>query len=723
MNSNVFFCFLIGWSLLVATSGYAGDDILIADFEGDSYGQWKLTGDAFGDAPASGTLPRQMPVDGFRGKRLVNSFRHGDRATGTLTSPQFLIERDYISFLIGGGGHDGKTCINLLVDGKVIRTATGPNRRSGGSERLRLSYWDVKDIRGKNATIEIVDRATGGWGHINIDHIVQTNTKPKVPVLKAHHREFTIAEKYLIIPISNGATLSRIVLEVDGIPVRDYQVELAPNAESVDWYAFFTIESYKNRPAALSANRATGKGFSLIRQASRIPETVPFYKESLRPQFHFSQKVGWNNDPNGMVYLNGEWHLFFQHNPVGWSWGNMTWGHAVSKDLIHWEQLPNVLFPKTMARGACYSGGAVIDCKNSSGLKKGGNDLLIAFLTDTGAGEAIACSHDRGRSFTWYQGNPVLKHKGRDPKVIWYNYDQRQTPLNKKAKQMGGHWVMLVYDEHEQYGKNIAFYTSTDLLNWKEQSHLQGYYECPELFELPVDGDPQNKRWVVLAADAKYAIGQFDGRTFTPQHPGKHQVHYGFFYASQLFENAPNGRKIQMGWARIPMPGMPFNQTFSFPHELSLRTTEKGIRLFANPIEEIETIHRKKRSAKPQSLRANSPVTLPVSGSLFDIRATFELGQCKRVGLDIAGNVVAYHVETMKLNGAPVTPIDGKISMRILVDRPMLEIYGNEGEVCITSRRKNPGNVKTIKAFVKGDGAKLINLELFELESIWKKAK
>ncbi|MCP4505571.1 MAG: glycoside hydrolase family 32 protein, partial [Fuerstiella sp.] len=208
----------------------------------------------------------------------------------------------------------------------------------------------------------------------------------------------------------------------------------------------------------------------------------------------------------------------------------MTWGHAISSNLLHWEQQPNKLFPNTMAVKACFSGGATVDTKNTAGW---GPNTLVAFLTDTGAGESIAYSTDGGKTFTWYDKNPVVKHKGRDPKVIWYEYDEDDKPLNEDARELGGHWVMVVYDEQKEYGRNAAFYTSTNMKQWTEQSHLPGYFECTELFELPVVGDGKNSRWVVFAADAKYAVGTFDGKTFTPDHENKHQVHWGPYYASQ----------------------------------------------------------------------------------------------------------------------------------------------------------------------------------------------
>ncbi len=155
----------------------AADDILIADFEDPDYGEWKVTGEAFGTGPAQGTLPNQKPVTGFLGKGLVNTYRKGDASQGTLTSPTFKIERRYIDFLIGGGFQPNDACVNLLVDDKVVRTATGSSQTGDDTERLEWAHWDVRDLAGQTAQIQIVDRATGGWGHINVDHILQSDTK------------------------------------------------------------------------------------------------------------------------------------------------------------------------------------------------------------------------------------------------------------------------------------------------------------------------------------------------------------------------------------------------------------------------------------------------------------------------------------------------------------------------------------------------------------------
>jgi len=696
--------------VVIASVAEAAEDVLIADFEGRDYGDWKVTGEAFGPGPAQGTLGGQMPVSGFKGKRLVNTYFKGDGTVGTLTSPPIKIERKFICFLIGGGMHPGKACMNLLVGGKVVRTATGPNDQPGGSEKLAWSLWDVGDLAGKTATIQIVDNAKGGWGHVNVDHIIQTDTKPKIPPapkLGAFTKEMTVEKKYLIIPIQNGAKRCNLELEVAGKKVRRYGTELATDANTVDFWAWFTIESYKGQPAVVSARGAPEEGFKLIRQSDEIPGAETFYTEALRPQLRFSQKVGWNNDTNGMVYYDGEWHVYFQHNPVGWKWGNMTWGHFVSTDLIHWKQLPNALFPSTMARGACFSGSAAVDVHNTAGWQTGREKVIVAALTDTGAGEAVAYSNDRGRTFTWYEKNPVVKHSGRDPKIVWY------AP--------GEHWVMAVYDQTKEHGRNVAFYTSKDLKQWEVQSHLPGYYECPELVELPVDGDKSNTRWVVFAADARYAVGKFDGKTFTPEHEGKHRVHYGSYYASQIFSNPPDGRWIQIGWARMAMRGMPFNQAFTFPHRLTLRKTPDGIRMFATPIKEIAKLRRKTHAAGGAELATDSPKAVAVSGELFEIRAEFAVGQAKVVGLDIGGNRVTYDVAKNKLNGADMKPVEGTVSMQVIVDRPMIEICGNDGAVYITSGRGKRGDVSAVTAFAEGGAAKLLGLEVHELNSIWRK--
>jgi fructan beta-fructosidase len=538
-----------------------------------------------------------------------------------------------------------------------------------------------------------------------------------VPALAEQQKEFTVDNKYLIMPIQDNGKGGEIKLFIDGKEVRRYGLKLAANADSTHWYAFFTIRDYKGKKARVVHNNATDEGFALVTQSDTIPGEDKFYTEPHRPQFHFTQKVGWNNDPNGMVYHDKKWHLFFQHNPVALPWGNMTWGHATSKDLLHWEQHQDKLFPKTMAVRDCFSGSATIDKMNTAGW---GKNTLVAFFTDTGCGECIAYSTDGGDSFTYYEKNPVVKHGGRDPKVIWYEYDEEDEPLNDEAKKLGGHWVMTVFDQSKEHGRNAAFYTSTNMKDWTAQSHLPNYYECTELFELPVDGKKKDTRWVVYAADAKYQLGQFDGKTFMPDHEDKLRVHYGNYYASQTFDNPPRGRKIQIGWARIGSPG-PYNQHFSFPHRLTLRTTEDGIRMFAKPVKELKKLRKKCSKAKAQELVADQEAKLAVGSDLLDVILTFEPGDATEVVLKLPGREVKYDAKAQKLNGAPLKPIDGKISVQVLCDRLMTEIIGNDGRVFMTTKGANKQDVSEISVVAKGRNAKLVSLEAHEMKSIWNK--
>jgi fructan beta-fructosidase len=368
-----------------------------------------------------------------------------------------------------------------------------------------------------------------------------------------------------------------------------------------------------------------------------------------------------------------------------------------------------------------FSGGAAVDWKNTGGWKTGDNDVIVATWTSTGRGECIAWSNDKGRTFTEYEGNPIIKHKGRDPKPIWYTYAEGEKPLSPAAKKLGGHWVIAVYDEDKEHGRNIALYTSTDLKKWDLQSKLPGYFECAELYPLPVDGNAEDTRWVIFAADAKYAIGNFDGRTFTPEHEGKHQLHWGPYYASQLFSDAPDGRRIQIGWARIAMPGMPFNQTFTIPTELSLRTTEDGVRMFGEPVKEVEKIHARKHQAANKPLAEGKNVKLATSGDLFDIRATFEVGDAKRLGLIIDGKeAFSYDAAAKRCNGAPLKPVDGKITVQILIDRPMIETFVNDGRMIITAPYSNDLDITAVEAFAEGANARLLSLDVHELNASWK---
>ncbi len=556
-------------------------------------------------------------------------------------------------------------------------------------------------------------------------------------------REIVLDKKYLLFPINNGAKRCRMKITIDGKLVQDFDINLA--TAGVDWWAKLDMSQYAGKTATVSVDKlpAGSRGLALLEASDTIRHTQPLYDEALRPQLRFSQMRGWNNDPNGMVYYDGEYHLFWQSNPFGWEGGNCFWGHAVSKDLVHWKELPVAIYPRAMAAGYCFSGSANVDHNNSGGWQTGDEKVLVAAFTDTVRGEALAVSNDRGRTWKYIDENPVIKHEGRDPKLVWY--------------EPGKHWVIATFtmdggtkrviDEwhHVMDGAKgaIAFYTSKDLKTWKLASRLEEFHECPELFELPVDGDAANKRWVVYGANAMYYVGTFDGKTFTPEHPQKYRLHYGLYYASQAFSLAPDGRVITMAWApRVSMPGMPFNQAFSLPAELTLKTTPAGIRLCAQPIKELETLRGKPQTADGQTLMPGKPVRFKTDGQLFDIVVEVEPRGAQEIKLQFGASQVTYNVAAAKLDEMPLPLIAGKVKFRVVVDRPMYEVVGGNGDVYRTARRGDPGKGGCVHGDPgvprtwRGDGGKAIDaielsavggpaqietLRIYPMQSIWKK--
>lgn len=695
----------------------AAEDILIADFDGPTYGAWQPTGAAFGPGPARGTLPGQMQVSGFRGSGLVNSFYGGDGTTGTLTSASFKIERRFISFLIGGGKDDEKTCLNLLVDGRVVRKATGPNDRPGGSEALGPGWWDVSELMGKTAVIQIVDRATGGWGHINVDHLLQTDIRP--PGLLANaRREFYIDRGYLNIPIKNGAPRRKVTLLVDGrVEVRN-DIELA-NAEP-DWWAFMDVGAWRGRTLTLQVDTVPedSRALKSIEQSDAVRGAENLYREPLRGQFHFSSRRGWNNDPNGLVFFKGEYHLFYQHNPYGWSWGNMHWGHAVSRDLVHWQELGDKLFPDDL--GPMFSGSAVVDWNNTSGLGKEGQPPLVLIYTAAGdpTVQCIASSVD-GRHFTKFSGNPVLKQitgGNRDPKVFWHEPTKR--------------WVMVLYVTLAGNKHSVHFFTSPNLRDWTLGSVTEGIagsnylFECPDFFELAVDDDPAKKKWVLQAANGEYAIGTFDGVTFTPEErklPG----HRGRgFYAAQTFSDVPDGRRIQIGWFQTETKGMPFNQSMTIPYELGLAATPEGPRLTCTPVRELTSLRARSRRQDDLTVQPGDPNPLAgMRAELVELRAEFEPGDAEEVIFTVRGVTVVYDTRKQELivnqHRAPAPPWQGRQRLILYCDRTGLEVFASNGLTYVPMPFFPEQGDHALGVAVKGGAVKLTSLQVHELNSAW----
>jgi fructan beta-fructosidase len=702
-----------------SASGQSREDIVIADFEGTTYGDWTATGTAFGPGPARGTLPGQMEVSGFEGKGLVSSFHGGDASTGTLSSPPFEIKRRFLNFLIGGGKFPGRTCMELLVEGKTVRSATGPNEQPGGSERLDWNSWDVSELQGKSVTLRITDTHTGGWGHINVDQIVQSDSKRGLETIR---REIVLNHRFFHLPVKRDA-VPRAVKYIWGKFVQSvFEIRLPEVGQKPDFWVFIEQPNLKNEIFLFEATLPTGsRALDAITQSDDPPGAGEMYREKNRPQYHFTSRRGWLNDPNGLVWHHGQYHLFYQHNPFGWEWGNMHWGHAVSPDLFHWTELPQAITPRKFGDWA-FSGSAVVDHENRSGFglpkrftladEVTVKDPIVAAFTSTGRGECIAFynANDWQQKFDEHANNPVVEHQGRDPRLLWHKASNR--------------WIMAVYDEFE--GKQwIAFHSSPDLKNWTFDSRIEGFFECPDLFELAVTGRPGQSRWVLYGGDGAYLLGQFDGRKFTPDSTKKERVWFGNFYAAQTFSDSPDGRRIQIGWGNgIAFPGMPFNQQMTVPCELTLEPTDEGIRMFARPVAELTSIHGAKHTWR--NLAPSSPENplAGITGDLFEIRTQVAVGPDSVLTLKARGVPIIYDAAKKTLScgdtKAPLSPAAGMISLQVLVDRGSIEVFGNEGRAAISHGVIPPESERTLSADVTGKNARIRSLEVHELKSVWR---
>jgi sucrose-6-phosphate hydrolase SacC (GH32 family) len=691
--------------------------VLIADFEGADYGAWRVEGMAFGTAPAQGTLPNQMKVSGFEGKGLANSFKGGDRATGTLTSPPFMIERSLITFLIGGGGWKGRTCMNLLVDGETVRTATGPNVEPGGSEELEPAWWDVADLAGKTACIQLVDLATGGWGHISADHIVARDVLPPQPQ-KDVTRGITADKRWLLLPVKNGGTPCKMEVRDGAETLRFFDIELAEGEP--DWWAPLDLGAWRGKALTLWVNKLPG-GSKGLENARLSDEAVPqegLYREPLRPQLHFSARRGWINDPNGLVRYNGEYHLFFQHNPYGVHWGNMHWGHAVSTDLVRWTELGEALYPDAL--GPMFSGSAVVDRDNTSGFGRDGKAPLVLIYTAAGdpATQCIAYSLD-GRTFAKYAGNPVVPNitpGNRDPKVNWHAPTKR--------------WVMALYVGRPGKSHTVELLTSPNLREWTRVSSVNGdtggglyLYECPDLFECRIS--PGESRWVLFGADGQYALGAFDGAAFIPEEE-RLRGHWGnCCYAAQTFSDLPDGRRVLIGWLSAPSPGMPFNQGMTLPQELGLVRTPEGPRLTHAPVRELAALRGRTQRFGPVDLTpgGNDPLA-GFEAEQVELRVACTLTPGAEVIFDLRGVPLRYDAAkatlTVNEHSAPWPISDGRLELIVFLDRTCVEVFSQDGLLYAPVSAIPRADARGVTVAVGRGAVKALSGEIHALKSCWR---
>ena len=716
-------------------------DILLADFESDDWGGWTVEGTAFGPGPARGALPGQAAITGYLGDGYASSFHGGDPALGRLISPPFTVQRRYLSFLIGGGRHTyygnndpGYVAVNLVHEGHIVRTAPRSQWAPDGSDHLAWDWFDLADLAGTQVRVEIVDQHTGPWGHILVDQFAQTDTPP-VPLPSFAERRFRAGHRFLNLPISLRSPFREVQLTGGGRTVASNTLCLA--RDDPDFWVPVDLSAWKGMDLTLRieelADAAAPPAADLltaVRIGDRMIGCDDLYRESGRPLLHYTPRRGASSDANGLVWFDGEWHLHYQHVPCNVSPGNENcnwgWGHAVSRDLVTWEELPDTLWPDE--RGVAVSGSCVVDHHNSSGLGSEGRPPMMVFYTAYGGSNrlshgrsvdvCIVYSTDRGRTWRPYDGNPVIRNidrGNRDAKVFWY--------------EAARHWVMVLYIHNDVH----FILTSTDLLHWQFQSQVPGMHECPELFELPVIDEPGTSKWVFFGASCDYYLGTFDGMRFVPETgiiPFKYTD--GSLYASQTFNDAPDGRRILVAKGQVSGQNPMLNSLITFPIELTLRRTAEGLRLHQNPVAELESLRTGTMSVPDGTMVSDdAPLSVRPAGRLLDIELELTPSGAGALTLEILGKPIRLDLQAMELQfhealedndvRAPLVPVDGRLDLRLLVDTIFLEIFSARGRYYTPVRCAFPQAAGAVHLRTTGGAVRVERLRIHELRSIWER--
>lgn len=584
---------------------------------------------------------------------------------------------------------------------------------------------------------------------VEVNHLGVNNTLVRV----------TGDSRYLLLPVQESTDDARINVLVDGNVAETIYVRLAKS--KTDYTVPFDLTPYKGHDVMLDVVIPQSRGS--VREAKddacwrgiALADTFDTAnREKYRPGFHHTPRYGWMNDPNGMFYKDGRWHLYYQYNPYGSKWQNMTWGHSVSDDLVNWEHLPEAIRPNGL--GSVFSGSCAVDHDNTAGF---GNDAVIALYTSAGTSQmqSLASSTDGGLTFNISPSNPVLtlESEARDPKVFW----------NDSTKE----WNLILAHalDHE-----MLIFTSPDMKSWTLQSSFGkglgaqgGVWECPDLFELPVAGTDE-KKWVLLCninpdgpfggSGTQYFVGDFDGKTFKADTDAAGNVStkwldYGKdHYATVTWSDAPDGRRVALGWMSnwqyaADVPTMQFRSANTLPREMGLfRAPDGEVYASSAPSPELEAL-RGKLAAKVKKTtvgrRARSFALPSENGGICEILMDIEASKAKTVNVvfsnsqgenvgmqyDPAAATLSFDRTQSGITdfseGFPavtVTPTheaSGRIALRIFVDRSSMEVFGNDGEFVMTNLvfPRTPYTALSVSA--EGGNAKIENLRIYSLKS------
>ena len=583
---------------------------------------------------------------------------------------------------------------------------------------------------------------------IEVDHLGVNNTLVRV----------TGDSKYLLLPVQESNDDARINVLVDGRLDKVINVKLAKS--KVDYYVPFDLSSYKGHELAM--NIVTTQGRSTVREAKddacwknlTLSDTFDTTnREKYRPVYHHTPLYGWMNDPNGMFYKDGVWHLYFQHNPYGSKWQNLSWGHSSSKDLINWTPEPEALEPNGL--GMVFSGSCALDTNNTAGY---GKDAVLGLYTsaDVSQTQSLVWSKDNVKTFEFYPANPIitLESEARDPNMFW----------DEKA----GQWVLLLAHalEHE-----MLVFTSPDMKEWTLQSSFGkgigaqgGVWECPDLFKLKVDGTDEEK-WVLICnlnpggpfggSATQYFVGDFDGKTFKADTDSEGKIptkwmDYGKdHYATVSWSDAPDNRRTVIGWMSnwqyaAEVPTMQYRSANTLPRDLSLfRAPDGNIYLSSAPSPELLalrdklSVNVKKANIRKKAVRYSLP---EANSGVCEILLDVDARKSEQINFIIANNdgekvVMEYDVADHTLSfdrresgnvdfsqdfpAVTVSPTfedNGKISLRIFIDRSSIEVFGNNGQFVMTNLVFPERPYTSLSISSTGGNARIENLKIYSIK-------
>lgn len=593
--------------------------------------------------------------------------------------------------------------------------------------------------------------ATAAGSGVKIEHLGTSNTLVRIES----------PGRYIILPVQESNDDAKVDILVDGKLERTINVRLAKT--KVDYTTPLDIKPYQGHSVML--NITTSQNRTSVREAKEdacwgnfaVTDTIPVTnREKYRPAFHHTPLYGWMNDPNGMFHKDGLWHLYYQWNPYGSKWQNMTWGHSSSPDLVHWNHHTAAIEPNGL--GTVFSGSCAIDTAGTAGF---GKNAVIAMYTSAGASQVQSLAHstDNGDTFEIYPGNPVitLESEARDPNMFW----------NEET----GEWNLLLAHALD---REMLVFTSPDMKEWSLQSSFgkglgsqDGVWECPDLFKLPVDGSDQEK-WMLICninpggpfggSATQYFIGDFDGKRFTPDTDAQGNVPTKWMdfgkdhYATVSWSDAPDGRRTAIGWMSnwqyaAEVPTMQFRSANTLPREIGLFRTDDGQTYSSsNPSPETETLRQRPAvahksfnvSAKSRTIQlpmANDGVCEilldidPRKASAVNLTLANKNGDKVTMTYDIAkstfsmdrteSGIVDFSQEFPAVTVAPTFNNGGELHLRLFIDRSSIEAFGNGGKFAMTNLVFPTSPYSSMEISATGGKARIKDCTIYPLKTIY----